>query len=60
VHGDGCVFPEHVKAVHAALRGPKQIEWTEGSQIDFYDQEAQVNTAVALATPHFRATLGDD
>ena len=27
-HSDGCVFPEHAKAVHAALRGPKQIEWT--------------------------------
>ena len=38
VHSDGCVFPEHAKAVHAALRGPKQIEWTAGSQIDFYDQ----------------------
>jgi uncharacterized protein len=38
VHSDGCVFPEHAKAVHAALRGPKQIEWTQGSQIDFYDQ----------------------
>jgi uncharacterized protein len=37
VHSDGCVFPEHAKAVHAALRGPKQIEWTEGNQIDFYD-----------------------
>jgi uncharacterized protein len=60
VHGDGCVFPEHAKAVYAALRGPKQIEWTEGSQIDFYDQAPQVNRAVALAVPHFHATLGDD
>jgi fermentation-respiration switch protein FrsA (DUF1100 family) len=60
VHGDGCVFPEHAKVVYAALRGPKQIEWTDGSQIDFYDQEPQVNRAVALAVPHFHATLGDD
>ena len=60
VHSDGCVFPEHAKAVHAALRGPKQLEWTEGSQIDFYDQEAQVTRAVAIAAPHFRATLGSD
>jgi fermentation-respiration switch protein FrsA (DUF1100 family) len=60
VHSDGCVFPEHAKAVHAALRGPKQLEWTDGSQIDFYDQEAQVARAVAIAAPHFRATLGSD
>ena len=30
VHSDGSVFPEHAKAVHAALRGPKQMEWTVG------------------------------
>ena len=33
---------------------------TEGSQIDFYDQETQVTRAVALVAPHFRATLGVD
>jgi uncharacterized protein len=60
VHSDACVFPEHAKSVYAALRGRKQIEWTGGSQIDFYDQEAQVTRAVALAVPHFRATLGAD
>jgi fermentation-respiration switch protein FrsA (DUF1100 family) len=60
LHSDGCVFPDHAKSVHAALKGPKQLEWTDGSQIDFYDQEAQVARAVALAVPHFRATLGAD
>jgi fermentation-respiration switch protein FrsA (DUF1100 family) len=58
VHSNGCVFPEHAKAVHAALKGPKQLEWTEGSQIDFYDQESQVTRAVGLMVPHFHATLG--
>jgi hypothetical protein len=60
VHSDGCVFPDHAKAVHAALKGPKQMEWAEGSQIDFYDQDAQVTRAVALMAPYFRATLGED
>jgi fermentation-respiration switch protein FrsA (DUF1100 family) len=60
VHSDGCVFPEHAKPVYAALKGPKRIEWTEGSQSDFYDQETQVTRAVALVAPHFRATLGID
>jgi len=58
VHSDGCVFPDHARSVYAALKGPKQIEWTEGSQIDFYDQESQVIRALALTVPHFQATLG--
>jgi fermentation-respiration switch protein FrsA (DUF1100 family) len=58
VHSDGCVFPDHAKAVHAALRGPKRMEWTTGSQIDFYDQEKQVTDAVSLAVSHFRSSLG--
>ena len=60
LHSDGCVFPDHAKSVYAALKGPKRIEWTEGSQIDFYDQETQVTRAIALVAPHFRATLGVD
>ena len=55
---DGCAFPEHAKAVYAALRGQNQLEWSEGSQIDFYDQDWQVARAIALAVPHFQATLG--
>jgi uncharacterized protein len=60
VHSDGCVLPDHAKAVYAALKGPKQMEWAEGSQIDFYDQNAQVTKSVARMVPHFRATLGLD
>ena len=59
VHGDGCVFPEHARAIHAALKGPKRLEWVEGAQIDFYDQEAQVGRALAVVVPHFQATLGE-
>jgi len=29
-HSDECVFPEHPKAVYAALKGPKRLGWTEG------------------------------
>jgi ubiquinone/menaquinone biosynthesis C-methylase UbiE len=29
VHSDGCEFPEQARAVCAALRGRKQLEWTE-------------------------------
>ena len=58
VHSDGCVFPEHARAVYSALRGPKRLEWSEGGQIDFYDQPAQVTTAVSVIDDHFRSTLG--
>ena len=58
VHGDGCVLPEHARAVYAALAGVKRLEWTEGSQIDFYDQDPHVSKAVDLAAAHFRSTLG--
>lgn len=49
VHSDGCVFPDHVKAIHGQLRGPKRLVWSEGTQTDFYDQPAQVSVAVDAA-----------
>lgn len=58
VHSDGCVFPEAARSVYEALRGPKRLEWSEGGQIDFYDQPAQVATAVSVIDDHFRSTLG--
>ena len=60
MHSEGCAFPDHAKSVHAALKGPKQLTWSEGSQIDFYDQKDQVTNAVSLAVSHFRSTLGVD
>ena len=57
VHSDGCVFPDHAKQVYQALRGPKQLEWADGNQIDFYDQAPQVTRAVALVERHVRDTL---
>ncbi|HEX6309690.1 MAG TPA: alpha/beta hydrolase [Longimicrobiales bacterium] len=58
VHGEGCVLPENARAVYAALRGPKELVWTEGSQIDFYDQPRQVDAAVEAMVPHFGEVLG--
>ena len=57
VHSDGCVFPDHVRQVHAAVKGRKELVWAEGSQIDFYDQPAQVAAAMAAATRWFEETL---
>jgi uncharacterized protein len=57
VHSDGCVFPEHVRQVHARVTGPKELVWSEGTQTDFYDQPAQVAVAVAAVKDWFDRTL---
>jgi len=57
VHSDGCVFPDQVKGLHAALRGSKALVWGDGSQIDFYDQPKAVDFAVAAVQDWFERTL---
>ena len=57
VHSDGCAFPEHVRQVHARVQGPKELVWLSGSQIDFYDQPAQVNASVDAVSRWFDRTL---
>ncbi len=57
VHGDGCVLPANVKDVHARLKGEKELVWTDGSQVDFYDQPVLVNKAMAEVVPWFERTL---
>jgi uncharacterized protein len=46
IHSDGCVFPDNARRVFERLRGPKRLIWSEGGQIDFYDQPAQVDPAI--------------
>jgi uncharacterized protein len=57
VHGDECVLPDNVKAVHGRVSGPRELVWADGTQTDFYDQPAQVELAVNAADRHFRETL---
>ena len=57
VHSDGCVFPAHVKRIHSALTGPKEMVWMDGTQTDFYDQPQFVEKAIDAAHRHFSATL---
>jgi len=57
VHADGCVFPDHVRQVHSQLTGLKELVWSRGNQIDFYDQPEQVDAAVRAATGWFDRTL---
>jgi fermentation-respiration switch protein FrsA (DUF1100 family) len=57
VHGDQCALPANARRVHAELQGEKRLLWSEGSQIDFYDQPALVAKAVEAADEHFKRTL---
>lgn len=57
VHSDGCVFPDNVKQVYARVRGPKELVWTSGAQIDFYDQREQVAQALGAIHRWFERTL---
>jgi fermentation-respiration switch protein FrsA (DUF1100 family) len=58
VHSDAAVFPDNVRRFHAALAGPKDLYWTQGEQIDFYDTEPLTTRAAQVAAAHYRATLG--
>ena len=58
VHSDGCVFSDNLRQVHAQVKGPKELVWASGEQIDFYDQPAQVDVAVGAVKRWFAETLG--
>jgi fermentation-respiration switch protein FrsA (DUF1100 family) len=57
VHSRDAAVPDGARAFHDGLAGPKELVWTEGTQLDFYDQQPQVTLAVRTVTEHFRATL---
>ena len=46
IHSDGCALPDNAKSVYARLAGPKRLCWLDGTQQDYYDQNAQVSAAV--------------
>lgn len=54
VHSEDAAFPDNARRFAAALRGPQQILWRAGGQLDFYDQPAQVDPAVQAVSEHFR------
>lgn len=57
IHSDDAVLPDNARKVYDDLAGPKQLVWSEGQQIDFYDQPKQVAQAVDAADKHFRSSL---
>jgi hypothetical protein len=57
IHSEKAALPDGAKQFYASLTGPKNIRWTQGEQIDFYDQEPQVSESVAFVVDHFNQTL---
>lgn len=57
VHSDGCVLPDNVRRIAAAMGERATTSWLDGEQTDFYDRPAQVDAAVAAADAHFREVL---
>jgi fermentation-respiration switch protein FrsA (DUF1100 family) len=59
VHSDGSALPNNARKFYAQLSGQKQLVWTKGQHLDFYDRDPQVATAVAAVATHFQKTLAD-
>jgi uncharacterized protein len=57
VHGPGCALPENARTVYDRWAGPKQLEWVDGQQTDFYDQPEHVDRAVAAIDEWFHSHL---
>ncbi|MEM1308132.1 MAG: alpha/beta hydrolase [Cyanobacteria bacterium P01_H01_bin.153] len=56
-HSDDCVLPNHAKQAYETVKGEKELVWSEGAQIDFYDLPAHVDRAMSALTPWFQKTL---
>lgn len=57
VHSDGSALPDNARKAFAAAKGPKDLYWTEGDHLDFYDRDAYVAKAADAVAAHFRRTL---
>lgn len=57
VHGPGCALPDNARRVYERWGGPKQLDWIEGGQTDFYDRSVQVDRAVAAIDAWFKTHL---
>lgn len=57
VHSEKAAFPDNVRRFEQAFGGDIRTVWREGSQLDFYDQPAQVDPAVDIVADHFTTVL---
>ena len=57
MHSHQGAVPDGTEQFHARLAGHTGIKWIDGEQLDFYDQPAQVDTAISTVLNHFHDTL---
>lgn len=58
VHADEAALPDNVKKFFAGIpHDDKVLHWTEGAQLDFYDQPKQVSEAVAAVNMFLKKHL---
>lgn len=57
VHSDNSALPNNVRKFYSLVKAPKDLYWTQGRHLDFYDKDKEVNDAVQAVTNHFRNTL---
>lgn len=57
VHSEQAAIPAGAHQFADALTATSSIEWTDGTQFDFYDDDAHVDHAVDLAAAHFTEHL---
>jgi uncharacterized protein len=57
VHSEDGAVPDGAKIFHDTVAGPCELQWTSGTQFDFYDNDETVSTALDAVARHFRNTL---
>lgn len=57
VHSDDSALPDNVRRFYAALGGPKDLFWTQGAHIDFYDKDPYVAKVVDVVAAHLSRVL---
>lgn len=57
VHSNGSALPDNAREFYALMNDKKQLVWTEGQHLDFYDRDPQVSTVVDALVTHFQTTL---
>lgn len=57
VHSDNSALPDNARKFYALVKSPKELYWTTGNHLDFYDKEKEVNDAAQAVVRHFQKTL---
>lgn len=57
VHSDESALPANAKALHEAVKGEKELVWSDGNHWDYYDTPMQVDNAVKNVTRFFHTHL---